>query len=429
MLSCLLEKPVKLRELMLAALLLPLPVLAAELSPLPQAAPEQVGISAERLQLLDTLLRQHIDEGHVAGLVAGVARKGQLVYLQAMGWQDIENGLPMREDSIFQIRSMSKAVTSMAVMQLVEQGRLGMQDPVSRYIPSFADVQVMVNPADPENTALRAPSRAITIEDLLLNIGGLSHRDSALYQSAGVRSRAETLDVMVDKIAATPLVSDPGTQWVYSESASVLGRVIELVTGEKLDAYLANHVSGPLGMPDTAFYVPADKQNRLAQIYRAPRDGQGLTRVADMEVPITADPPLLEGAIGLVSTVPDYMRFLQTFLNGGTLDGQRVLGEALSTKMRQNNVPPALMPIGMSPRNPWGDLGWGYGFTVVVDETHSAYGVNNGEFGWNGTLGTFSWADPETETVAVLMLQVQPAGAYRISALFKALVAQSIVAP
>ena len=174
MLSFLLKKSLRSQALVLTALLSPLPGLAAELSPLPQVAPEQVGISAERLQLLDTLLRQHIDEGHVAGLVAGVARKGQLVYLQAMGWQDIENGRPMQEDSIFQIRSMSKAVTSMAVMQLVEQGRLGMQDPVSRYIPSFADVQVMVNPADPENTALRAPSRAITIEDLLLNIGGLN---------------------------------------------------------------------------------------------------------------------------------------------------------------------------------------------------------------------------------------------------------------
>ena len=414
---------------MLAVLLLPLAGYAAESTPLPRVAPEQVGVSSERLQLLDTLLRQHIDEGHVAGLVAGVARKGQLVYLQAMGWQDIENDQAMQEDSIFQIRSMSKAVTSLAVMQLVEQGRLGLQDPVSRYIPSFAHMQVMVNPDDPQHTALRAPSRAITIEDLLLNIGGLSHRDSALYQSAQVRSRADTLDVMVDKIAAVPLVSDPGTQWVYSESASVLGRVIELITGEKLDAYLAAHVTGPLGMVDTGFYVPTGKQDRLAQVYRAPRDGQPLARVPDMEVPITVNPSLLEGAIGLVSTVPDYMRFLQSFLNGGTLDGQRVLGEALTTKMHQNNVPQALMPIGMSPRNPWADLGWGYGFTVVVDETHSAYGVNNGEFGWNGTLGTFSWADPETETVAVLMLQVQPAGAYRISALFKALVAQSIVVP
>ena len=318
---------------MLAVLLLPLAGYAAESTPLPRVAPEQVGVSSERLQLLDTLLRQHIDEGHVAGLVAGVARKGQLVYLQAMGWQDIENDQAMQEDSIFQIRSMSKAVTSLAVMQLVEQGRLGLQDPVSRYIPSFAHMQVMVNPDDPQHTALRAPSRAITIEDLLLNIGGLSHRDSALYQSAQVRSRADTLDVMVDKIAAVPLVSDPGTQWVYSESASVLGRVIELITGEKLDAYLAAHVTGPLGMVDTGFYVPTGKQDRLAQVYRAPRDGQPLARVPDMEVPITVNPSLLEGAIGLVSTVPDYMRFLQSFLNGGTLDGQRVLGEARTTKM------------------------------------------------------------------------------------------------
>ncbi len=386
-------------------------------------------MSSARIRLLDTVLRQYVDDGRVAGLVAGVARKGKLVYLEGMGWQDIEKAQPMRPDSLFQIRSMSKPITSLAVMQLVEAGALRLEDPVSRYIPSIGRMQVFVNPQDPDNSALRAPSREITIEDLLLNIGGLSHRDGPLYSSRGVRSRADTLEQLVEKIAAVPLMGDPGAQWIYSESASVLGRVVEIVTGEALDDYLRSHLFTPLGMPDTDFYVPADKVDRLARIYQIPTDGGPLTQVPEMEVPITVKPPLLEGAIGLVSTVPDYLRFLQTFLNGGTLDGARVLNEDLITQMRSNHVPPALLPIGMSPRNPMLDLGWGYGFTVVIDETKSAYGVNNGEFGWNGTLGTFSWADPETETVAILMLQVQPSGAYRLSSVFKALVAQSVVAP
>jgi CubicO group peptidase (beta-lactamase class C family) len=400
--------------------------LAQQSPALPQAQPEEVGMSSARFGLLETMLRQHVDDGRVPGLVAGVMRHGKVVYLQSLGWQDIEAGQSMRDDSIFQIRSMTKAITSLAVMQLAEQGRLSLDDPLADYIPSFAETPVFVNPEDPDNSPVRPPARAITLRDLLLNIGGLSHRDRALYQSRAVRSRADTLEQFVEKVAAVPLVGDPGTVWVYSESTTVLGRVIEIVTGQPFDTYLQEHILGPLQMVDTAFFVPPDKVERLARIYQVPRDGGPLRRQPEMDVPITQDPPLKEGSAGLVSTVPDYLRLLQMFLNGGELDGVRVLSSDGVSEMTRNHIAPALLPIGMSPQSRILDRGWGYGYMVVIDAAKSPFSVNNGEFGWVGSLGTFAWADPETDTIAVLMLQIEPSGAHALGDKFKAIVAQTL---
>ncbi len=416
------------RAAMFGTLMLGSAALLAQPAPtLPSAEPEAVGMSSARFGLLDTMLRQHVEDGRVPGLVAGVMRHGKLVYLKSLGWQDIEAGEPMQEASIFQIRSLSKAITSLAVMQLVEQGRIALEDPVSRYIPSFANMQVFVNPEDPDNSPLRAPARQATIRDLLLNIGGLSHRDRALYQSRAVRSRGDTLEQFVEKVAAVPLVGDPGTVWVYSESTTVLGRVVEIVSGQPVDAYLQEHVLGPLGMVDTAFYVPPEKVARLARLYQVPREGGALRKQPEMDIPITQDPPLKEGSAGLVSTVPDYLRLLQMFLNGGELEGRRVLSAAGIAEMTRNHIPADLLPIGMSPTSRILDRGWGYGYMVVTDATQSPFAVNNGEFGWIGSLGTYAWADPQTDTIAVLMLQIEPAGAHALGDKFKALVAQTLV--
>jgi len=396
---------------------------------LPRVEPEQVGVSSSRLALLDTVLRQHVQDGHVAGLVAGVVRHGKIVYLESIGWQDLEQASVMRADSIFQIRSMTKPITSLAVMQLIEASLLSLGDPVSLYIPSFADTQVFVSPEDPDHSALRAPSRPISVEDLLLNIGGISHRFGALYRSRGVRSRGDTVEQLVAKVAAVPLMGDPGSAWIYSESATVLGRVVEIISGQKFDAYLQEHVFNPLKMTDTGFYVPSDRVDRLAQLYQAPSGDKGLILSSQMEVPITTNPALLEGSAGLVSTVPDYLRFLQSFLNSGELEGQRVLSAFLVKEMTRNHIAAELLPIGLSPSNPMFDRGWGYGFSVVIDPSKSEYAVNEGEFGWSGSLGTFSWADPQSDTIAVLMLQIEPSNAYSLSAQFKALVAQALIAP
>ena len=383
-------------------------------------------MSSPRLELVATMLRQHVDDGQVAGLVAGVARHGKVVFLESMGWQQIESQLPMQDDSIFEIRSMSKPITAVAVMQLVEQGKLHLTDTVAAYIPSFAAVRVFNDPTAADSSNTRPPSRPIIIEDLLLNTAGLSHRFGALYREQEVRSRADTLEQLVDKVAAVPLIGDPGEQWVYSISLTVLGRVVEVVSGQPLDEYLDKHVYHPLQMTDTAFFVPPDKVNRLARGYAVGRD-RGLTLIPDMNVPITVDPPLLEGAAGMVGTVPEYMRFLQALLNNGELEGARILQAATVQEMTRNHVPQRLMPFGVNPSEPMLDRGWGYGMAVVVDADKSAFGVNNGEFGWYGSLGTFSWADPVSDTVVVIMMQIEPSSAYSIASKFKALVFQSMI--
>lgn len=391
---------------------------------LPRAEPETVAMSSARIAMLDNTLKHYVDSGHVAGFVAGIARHGKIVYLQSAGWQDIENQVPMQDNAMFQIRSMSKPIASLAVMQLIEQGRLNLSDSVSRYIPSFAEMEVFDDPSD-FSSSTHKPDREVTVEDLLLHIGGLSHRDRALYQSRQVRSRADTLEQLVEKVAAVPLVSEPGTQWNYSISTTVLGRLVEVVTGQAFDDYLQQHVLAPLQMSDTGFYVPAQKLSQLTQIYRI-NDG-ALQREPEMDVPITSNPPLKEGAAGMVSTVPDYLRFLQAVLNGGELDGARVLSAEGVQQMTTNQLPASVLPISLNPPTAMADLGWGYGFSVVIDGSKSGFMRNNGEFGWNGSLGTFSWADPSTGLSAVLMLQVQPSGAFNLSSLFKTLAWQAII--
>jgi CubicO group peptidase (beta-lactamase class C family) len=391
------------------------------------ASPESVAVSSQRLALIDSMLQQHVDDGRVPGLVAAVARHGKIVFLKSYGWQDIENEIPMQANSIFQIRSMSKPITAIAVLQLVEQGKIALTDPVAKYIPSFSNVRVFNNPSTMDFNDTRVPRRQITIEDLLLNTAGLSHRFSALYRDNGVRSRGDTLEQLVDKVAAIPLIGDPGGQWVYSISITVLGRIVEIASGMDFDVYLNANVFTPLTMNDTGFYVKPNQLDQLAKAYRLREPGQPLELLPAMAIPITENPPLKEGAAGITSTVPDYLRFMQSLLNKGELDGQRILSAASVTSATTNQIPVELLPIGTNPNAPMLDRGWGYGISVVVEASKSPYGVNNGEFAWGGSLGTQAWADPETGMVVVIMLQIQPASAYDIANKFKAMVYQSVI--
>ena len=399
---------------------------AAPPSGLPKADPDQNGVSSDRLQQITAMLQQHVDDGLIAGAVAGVARHGKVVYLESMGWQDVEAQVPMQDNSIFQIRSMSKAITSLAALRLHDQGRLNLDDPVSKYIPSYGNMFVLINPDEPFLSAERRPTRQITVRDLILNTSGLSSRSSALYQQRRVRSRSDKLEEFVQKMSRVPLVSNPGERFVYSESISVLGRVIEIATGLALDEYLQQQVFTPLEMVDTGFYVPGSKHDRHTLVYRVPDEDAALTVLEPMEIPITEKPPLLEGAIGMVSTVPDYLRFYQTLLNGGELDGARVVQVGTAADMTVNQVPEELFPFGVNPERPMLDRGWGYGLAVVMDASKSSYSANNGEFGWSGTLGTTALADPSTGTVAILMMQVQPSSAHGLANKFKDLVYSAV---
>jgi CubicO group peptidase (beta-lactamase class C family) len=372
---------------------------------LPRATPESVGLSSPRLREATDLLRQFVAERKIAGAVAAVARNGQLAYLDAVGAQDLETGTPMDVRSIFRIYSMTKSVTAVAAMMLQQEGRFSLGDPVAKYLPAFARVSVFETPDGPT----RRPSRAMTVEDLLLHTSGLSHRTSDLYQRAAVRSRAIPLPAFVENIVRVPLMEDPHTRFRYSEATTVVGRLVEVWSGKPLDAFLEERVFRPLGMADTGFWVRPDQRARLTRVY-APAPG-GLTPIEIEAVPFTERPALIEGAVGLVSTVPDYLRFTQMLLNRGTLDGVRILNASTVDTMVVNGLTDAIVKAR-------GGVGWGLANVNVAAD---------GEYGWDGTAGTIFWVDPARQMITVLMTQIAPANPDSLRQRFKTLVQQALV--
>ena len=278
----------------------------------PRATPASVDLAAAPLGEATALLKQFVAEKKIAGAVAAVAQHGKLAYLESVGVQDLETRAPMTERSLFRIYSMTKPVTAAAVMMLLEEGRFHLDDPVSKYLPEFKDVKV----ASPDGST-RPPARAITVRDLLLHTSGFSHRTSELYRTARVRARTDTLPQFVTKITRAPLMEDPGTRFRYSEGTTVLGRLVEIWSGKPFDAFLDERIFKPLGMTETASGCGPEQRARLTTVYQSARGG-GLTPFEiEPEVPFTERPTLLEGAVGLVSTVPDFLRFSQMLLNRG----------------------------------------------------------------------------------------------------------------
>ena len=388
---------------------------ASAQDPLPRSAPEALGVSGEGLRQAGELLRSYVEEGKVAGAVAAVARAGRLVWLEAAGVQDLESRAPMSERSIFRIYSMTKPVTAVAVMMLHEEGRFRLDDPVSRYLPELGEVVVLA----PEG-ATRAPARPITVEDLLLHTSGLSHRTSEIYGRARVRSRGDSLPRFVANIVRVPLMEDPGARFRYSEATTVLGRLVEVWSGKPLDVFLEERVFAPLGMVDTGFWVRPEQRARLATVH-APAAGGGLTPIEIEEVPFTERPALLEGAVGLGSTVPDFLRFSQMLLGGGELDGVRLLSAQTVARMTRNGLSDAVVQAR------GGAMGWGLAnVNVVLDPARLSYPASAGEYGWDGTAGTIFWIDPGAGTITLLMTQSSPPNPDMLRQKFKTLVQQAL---
>lgn len=373
---------------------------------LPRAAPEEVGLSSAGLAEATRRLQSHVDAGDIAGVVAGVIRHGRLAYFEALGDLDRERGLPMRGDALFRLYSMTRPITSLAAMMLWEEGRFALDDPVSRYLPAFADQRVLVDASDPDPAAARPRAAEMTVEHLLLHTSGLGSRSSALYRAEGVRLRSITLDEMVQNAARVPLFEDPGTRWRYGISTTILGRLVEVWSGMPFDAFLRERVFGPLGMTDTVFHVDPSRADRFGPAYR-PGPGGALRPYAIEVVPFTEPPALIEGGVGLVSTVRDYLRFAQMFLNGGELDGVRVLQPSTVAAMTVNRVPDALLPIGFGSPQP--GRGWTLGFSVVLDGGRFTYPVSEGTFWWDGSSGTRFFIDPVEDMVTVIMAAASPA--------------------
>lgn len=395
---------------------------------LPTAEPSEVGLAADRLERIRAVFQQEIDDGHMVGAVALVARRGKVAYFEALGEMDREAGKPMATDAIFRIASMSKPVTSTAAMILLEEGRFLLDDPVSRFIPGFAEMKVAVvdDPADPDSPFTLVPAeREVTIRHLLSHTSGLTYGSfnrgpvGRLYREANLWQDPEaTLADFAAKVATLPLVHQPGTAWEYGVSTDVLGYVVEAASGMPFERFLAERVFRPLGMNDTGFYVPDDKTERLAAHYQLQEDGSLKPSAAYLD--FRKPPALPSGGGGLVSTAADYGRFLQMLLNGGTLDGVRILSRKSVELMTADHT------VGLEERGLLGDRGFGLGFALRGELGDSGILGSPGSYGWAGIFNTFFWIDPKEELTAVFMTQVTPFGHLGISDRFRVLAYQAV---
>ena len=396
-------------------------------APLPSARPEQVGLSTERLGQLGQVLRQEIAKGKIPGAVALVARKGRIAYHEAFGARDPATRAPMTRDAIFRIYSMTKPVTSVAIMMLQEEGRLVLNDPVSKFLPQLTKLQVAVEKKDASGQPtleLVPAQREITIHDLLRHTSGFTYggRTTNLtvkeaYAREGVDARDLTNAELVDRLAKVPLAHQPGTAWEYSRSVDVLGRVVEVISGKSLGGFFADRIFRPLGMKDSGFSVPQAQQGRLAQAF--PIDTATGDKIALIDV--TTPPRYESGGGGAVSTTDDYVRFAQALLNGGRLDRARLLGRTTVAFMASDR----LGPISATIRRP--GYTFGLGFQVRKDVGLDGQSGSIGEYGWAGAGGTYFWVDPKEQVVAILMTQAPGPSRVYYRQLFKELVQQAIV--
>ena len=389
---------------------------AAQAPPLRTTTPESVGLDPRSLGDASALLRQFVAGRKIAGVVASVSRKGRTVYMEAAGYQNLESRTPMTSRSIFRIYSMTKAVTAVSAMILHEEGRFDLRDPVSKYLPEFRNVMVL----DEVSGQKRPPARDMTIADLLLHTSGLSHRTSELYRTGRVRSRSAALPQFITNIVREPLMEDPGTRYRYSEATTVIGRLIEIWSGEPFDVFMKARVFDPLRMSDTGFWATPAQRPRLTSVYAA-RSGGGLEPIEIEEVPFTERPALLEGAVGLLSTVPDFMRFAQMLLNRGELDRARILSEKTVETITSNGLPDAILHARGN------GMGWGLAnVNVVVDPSLMKHAPNRGEYGWDGSAGTIFWIDPTEQLITVLMTQSAPANPDSLRQRFHAIVMSAV---
>jgi CubicO group peptidase (beta-lactamase class C family) len=412
----------------IAAAILCFSFAAQAADPLPRAKPEEVGMSSERLALIDKALTAEIASGQIPGAVLAVARRGKLVYFEAFGYVDKATNAPMTRDAIFGIASMTKPMVAVAALQLYEQGKLLMDEPLAKYLPKFADMQVAIMDARKGNIVERVPAaRKITIQDLFRHTSGLTYGSDAtpvhkLYPrtTAGL-SGTEFLD----RLSSLPLVYQPGTVWEYGYNLDVLGLVIESITKQPLGRYLEDNLWKPLGMADTGFVIPADKAARHAKPLPVdPEAGR------PQSTPTYAQPPKFECGGGCaVSTAGDYLRFAQMLLNKGQFGEKRILGRKTVEYMLSNQLGPEIKnQVGLlSPVN--ADYGFGLGVAVRTTPGIVRVAGSVGEFSWNGAFGTDWWGDPVEQLVAVWMINAPAPGAPkpRLRQMVRALVTQAIL--
>ncbi|MGF7151150.1 CubicO group peptidase (beta-lactamase class C family) [Sphingomonas zeicaulis] len=403
-----------------------------------QAQPQPVvatGVSAERIARVGQLLQDYVDQGRIAGAVVQIQQDGQPVYAKAVGWRDKEARDPMRQDSIFRIASQTKALTSVAAMMLMEEGRLLLNDPVGKYLPEWTNTSVAVARSDGSGYDVVPAKRPITIRDLLTHSAGISYGAGPAekaWRDAGIHGwyfadRTEPVSAVVARMAKLPMAAQPGEKFVYGFNTDILGVVVEKISGKTLAAFLDERLIRPLGMKDTAFYAPRDKAGRLAVVYSA--DAGGVKRAPTpgerrgsgghvgqgnyVEGPRTA----FSGGAGLLSTAADYGRFLEMLRRGGELDGRRYLSRKSVELMTSNH----LGDIDYAP-----GMGFGLGFSIRADVGKAGEPGSAGEFGWGGAYHSTYWIDPKERLTVVYMAQLVPAEGVDDHGKLRALIYQAL---
>jgi CubicO group peptidase (beta-lactamase class C family) len=384
--------------------------------------PEEVGLSTARLGRIRDHLQQYIDAGKLAGTLTLVARRGKIAYVAPQGHLEVEKKRPVTPESIFRIYSMTKPIVSVGLMMLWEQGRVQLDDPVSKFIPSWKDQRVFAGGNHPswKTTPVERP---MNVRDLLSHQSGLTYgfmestNVDAAYRKIGIGDLTRsgyTVRDMIDELATVPLEFSPGTRWNYSVSTDVCGHLIEVISGQRLDAYLAEHVLQPLGMTDTSFVITEDRTQRFAANYQRQRDDR-LTLIDDPAKSQYRERAFFSGGGGLVSTAHDYFRFASMMLNKGELDGIRLLGRKTVELMTVNHLPDGqdltrLAMPGMFTETGYYGVGFGLGFSVMQSPARAMIAGTPGEFAWGGAAGTAFWIDPGEELIVVFMTQIMQFG-------------------
>jgi CubicO group peptidase (beta-lactamase class C family) len=404
--------------------------------PLVEVEPEEVGLSSARLENVTRVVHRAVDEGRVPGGMTLVGRRGKVAYFDTYGSMDLEAGKALAEDTIFRIYSMTKPLTSVAIMMLYEEARYQLDDPISRFIPAFANQRVYVGGSRGKMETVPA-AREITFRDLLTHTSGLTYGFmeatpvDGYYRSNRIdfQTQETTLKELVEKAAEAPLLAHPGTRWNYSIATDVLGYLVEVISGVPFETYLKERVIDPLGLVDTDFHVPETKHARLAANY-APDGKGGLQLIDDPAQSRYLRPRTVNsGGGGLVSTAADYARFCQFMLNKGTLDGKRLLGRKTMELMTSNHLKGDMADMGTArfSETTYEGIGFGLGFSVMIDPAKAQILGTPGEYAWGGAASTAFWCDPAEEMFVVFLTQLMPSSTHPFRRELRVLTYQSIV--
>jgi len=401
-----------------------------------ECAPEDVGLDSGRLEKITPWMQGYVDDGKLPGALTAVVRRNKLVYLETAGMMDVEAAKPLQADTIFRFYSMTKPITTVAAMMLYEQGLFQLDDPVSKFLPALGGLEVFTGGDETKYTTEPA-AREMTVRDLMNHTSGLTYGwmeagpVDALYREHDVnfQESGQPLAVLIERLGKLPLLAHPGTQWNYSVSTDVLGHLVEVLSGQQLDAYFAERILEPLGMLETSFTVAADKMDRFAAMY-TPREDGSLKRIdGSTDSRFTGPAVTFSGGGGLTSTAADYIRFCRFLRNKGELDGVRLLGRKSVELMTTNHLPGDMADMGQATfaESTFEGIGFGLGFAVMIDPAKAQIVGTPGEYNWGGAASTAFWVDPAEDLFVLFLTQLLPSSTYPLRRELKVLTYQAII--